>query len=45
MLGSYSYNKDYLFSVYMGIGGFHSHGGTPLAGWFIKEHPRIEYTI
>ena len=21
------------------IGGFHSHGGTPIAGWFIMENP------
>ena len=20
-------------------GGFHSHGGTPIAGWFIKKNP------
>ena len=20
-------------------GGFHSHGGTPIAGWFIRENP------
>ena len=20
-------------------GGFHGHGGTPIAGWFVKEHP------
>ena len=22
--------------------GFHSHGGTPIAGWFIKEKSQLE---
>jgi len=24
-----------------GYGGFHGHGGTPIAGWCIKENPTI----
>jgi hypothetical protein len=30
------------------LGGFHSHGGTPIAGWFIKfimENPRTKWII
>ena len=23
-------------------GGFHSHGGTPIAGWFIRENPHLK---
>jgi hypothetical protein len=22
-------------------GGFHSHGASPIAGWFFREHPSI----
>ena len=25
--------------------GFHSHGGTPIAGWFIRENPNLKWMI
>ena len=31
----------YIYIIYT-YGGFHSHGGTPIAGWFIKENPNLE---
>ena len=24
---------------------FHSHGGTPIAGWFVMENPKIKWMI
>ena len=30
---------------YREYGGFHSHGGTPIAGWFITENPKQKWMI
>ena len=27
------------------FGGFHSHGGTRIAGWFIVEHPNLKWIM
>ena len=27
------------------IEGFHSHGGTPIAGWFIRENPNLKWMM
>ena len=39
----------YAYRLYMAIyglyGGFHSHRGTPIAGWFVIENPNIKWMI
>ena len=27
------------------LGGFHSHGDTPIAGWFIRENPNLKWMM
>ena len=36
---------EQLMLSFLGYGRFHSHGGTPVAGWFIMENPNLKWKI
>ena len=38
-------NEQYYIHMYKIYGGFHSHGDTPMAGWFMRENPKITWMI
>ena len=38
-------NDQYYIHMYIVYGGFHSHGDTPMAGWFMRENPNFTWMI
>ena len=38
-------NSEAKFATVDANGGFHSHGGTPIAGWFTRKNPDLKWMM